>query len=132
MQKNKAIGIIPARMASTRFPGKPLVDIAGQSMIMRVYRACLSAGSLAEVCVATDSMEIYEHVEAAGGRVLMTSPTHRNGTERVAEAAAKMEADIIVNIQGDEPLINPEAIDVRHDRLFFLHATNQVIPTVGI
>ncbi len=110
----KAIGIIPARFASTRFPGKPLIDLAGKSMIQRVYERCLLSSSLSEVIVATDDEIIYNHVSSFGGKVCMTSPLHPSGTDRCAEVLEQLnlEADVIVNIQGDEPLINPHQIDL--------------------
>jgi 3-deoxy-manno-octulosonate cytidylyltransferase (CMP-KDO synthetase) len=107
----KAIGIIPARYASSRLPGKPLVDIGGKTMIERVYRRAREAVSLSEVWVATDDRRIYDAVEAFGGRVLMTRADHPSGTDRIAEAAAGTDADVVVNIQGDEPLLEPAEID---------------------
>ncbi|HJP62860.1 MAG TPA: 3-deoxy-manno-octulosonate cytidylyltransferase [Mucilaginibacter sp.] len=105
------LGIIPARYASTRFPGKPLVDIAGKSMIQRVYEQSKKCALLNDVIVATDDERIYDHVIAFGGKVVMTSPDHQSGTDRSAEVSAKNpEYDIIINIQGDEPYINPEQI----------------------
>ncbi|MGC8802333.1 MAG: 3-deoxy-manno-octulosonate cytidylyltransferase [Bacteroidales bacterium] len=109
------IGIIPARYASTRFPGKPLLDINGKSMIQRVYE---QAGKALEyVVVATDDERIYKHVEAFGGRVVMTSDKHRSGTDRCAEAIRKIQPDfpnvsfdVVINIQGDEPFIQPEQL----------------------
>jgi 3-deoxy-manno-octulosonate cytidylyltransferase (CMP-KDO synthetase) len=109
----KFIGIIPARYESTRFPGKPLVDIHGISMIQRVYEQCLKA-KLDQVIIATDDSRIYEHVKSFRGEVVMTSTDHQSGTDRIAEAANKLNLDsesIIINIQGDEPFINPKDID---------------------
>lgn len=113
----KAIGIIPARFASTRFPGKPLIDLAGKSMIQRVYERCLLSKSLSDVVVATDDEIIFNHVQDFGGKVCMTSTMHPSGTDRCAEAInnLKMDADVVVNIQGDEPLINPNQIDLLVD-----------------
>jgi 3-deoxy-manno-octulosonate cytidylyltransferase (CMP-KDO synthetase) len=108
----KIVGIIPARYASTRFPGKPLVDIGCKPMIRRVYEQAKQAKSLAGVIVATDDERIYNTVLSFGGKAMMTSSGHVNGTERCAEAAAKLDADVIVNIQGDEPFIHPEQIDL--------------------
>ena len=106
------IGIIPARYESSRFPGKPLVDILGQSMIERVYKQCSASQALDVVIVATDDQRIFDAVEAFGGRVKMTRSDHISGTDRIAEVAADFDPeDIIINIQGDEPLINPEQID---------------------
>ena len=104
------IGIIPARYASTRFPGKPLADMGGKPMIQRVYEQV--AGELDAVCVATDDTRIEEAVRAFGGKVVMTSTEHRSGTDRCREAYQKVGAgyDVVVNIQGDEPFIQPEQI----------------------
>jgi 3-deoxy-manno-octulosonate cytidylyltransferase (CMP-KDO synthetase) len=107
----KTLGIIPARFASTRFPGKPLVDIAGKSMIQRVYEQAKKCIHLSEVIVATDDDRIFKHVNDFGGNALMTSSDHQSGTDRCAEVALKYsEYDVIVNIQGDEPYIDPEQI----------------------
>ncbi len=108
----KVIGIIPARYSSTRFPGKPLVDIGGKTMIRRVYEQAIKAKSLLDVIVATDDEQIFREVENFGGKVMMTSPLHKNGTERCAEVAASCDVDVVVNIQGDEPFIAPEQIDL--------------------
>ncbi len=112
----KAIGIIPARYASTRFPGKPLIDIKGKSMIQRVCEQASFCQSLSEVYVATDDQRIYEHVLGFNGKVVMTSADHQNGTDRCKEAIDKIAAGsnklIVVNIQGDEPLLDPEQIDL--------------------
>jgi 3-deoxy-manno-octulosonate cytidylyltransferase (CMP-KDO synthetase) len=107
----KIIGIIPARYASTRFPGKPLVDIAGKPMIVRVYEQAKKARLLSEVVVATDDERIANAIETIGGQVEMTRPEHRNGTERCAEVATRRIADYYINVQGDEPFIHPEQID---------------------
>ncbi len=106
------IGIIPARFASTRFPGKPLVDIKGKSMIQRVYEQVLQAG-LNAVYVATDDEKIFNHVKVFGGDCLMTSIAHQSGTDRCNECAAQlnlMNDDVVINIQGDEPFIQAEQI----------------------
>jgi 3-deoxy-manno-octulosonate cytidylyltransferase (CMP-KDO synthetase) len=109
----KIIGIIPARYASTRFPGKPLVDIYGKTMIQRVYEQSVKTKGLAEVVVATDDERIAEEVTNFGGKYVMTSPLHQSGTDRCAEVAAQLpEYDIIINIQGDEPYISPEQIEL--------------------
>lgn len=106
------IGIIPARYASSRFPGKPLVNIGGKPMIQRVYEQCLKSKYLNQVIVATDDGRIAEAVRQFGGQVVMTSDQHLSGTDRMAEVAASMKEDtILVNIQGDEPFINPDTID---------------------
>jgi 3-deoxy-manno-octulosonate cytidylyltransferase (CMP-KDO synthetase) len=107
----KAIGIIPARYASTRLEGKVLLDIAGKPMIQHVYERSSQSTLLAEVYVATDDPRILSAVERFGGKAHLTSPLHPSGTDRVAEVAAKLEADIVVNIQGDEPLISPQMIE---------------------
>lgn len=112
MSDLKAIGIIPARYDSSRFPGKPLVDIAGKSMIQRVYEQGKKT-RLREVVVATDDERIYKEVERFGGKAVMTKKEHRSGTDRCAEAYRAIDGDfdVVVNIQGDEPFIQPEQID---------------------
>ncbi len=109
----KILGIIPARYASTRFPAKALADIAGKSMVQRVYEQARQASSLNEVVVATDHEAIFSHVQSFGGRVVMTSPDHPSGTDRCFEASQRVGADydFVINIQGDEPFIQPEQID---------------------
>ncbi len=105
------LGIIPARYASTRFPGKPLVDIAGKSMIQRVYEQAKKCNSLSEVIVATDDDRIFNHVNTFGGVAVMSLPRHQSGTDRCAEVALQHpQYDVIINIQGDEPYIDPEQI----------------------
>lgn len=113
----KFLGIIPARYASTRFPGKPLAMIGDTSMIMRVYARAVEARCFAEVAVATDDARIYEHVLAEGGKAIMTSNQHPSGTDRVNEAMNILLGDnnaiddhVVINIQGDEPFIDPKAI----------------------
>ncbi|MEI8085522.1 MAG: 3-deoxy-manno-octulosonate cytidylyltransferase [Paludibacter sp.] len=104
------VGIIPARFASTRFLGKPLVDIGGKSMIQRVYEQV--SKSLADVYVATDDQRIFNAVLGFGGNVIMTSDQHKSGTDRCYEAFSKLDEkfDVIINVQGDEPFIQPEQI----------------------
>ena len=102
--------IIPARYHSTRFPGKPLADIAGRSMIEHVYARASAAPGVNAVVVATDDARIAQAVERFGGLVRMTQSTHRTGLDRVAEVAADLTCDIVVNVQGDEPLIEPDMI----------------------
>ncbi len=104
------VGIIPARYASTRFPGKPLADIYGKSMIQRVYEQVSKI--LADVYVATDDQRIYDAVLAFGGKVIMTSTDHKSGTDRCYEAFSKLKEwfDVVINVQGDEPFIQPEQI----------------------
>jgi 3-deoxy-manno-octulosonate cytidylyltransferase (CMP-KDO synthetase) len=106
-----AIGIIPARYASSRFPGKPLADILGKPMIQWVYERACQAKFLDEVIVATDDQRIYDAVNNFSGKAIMTSLSAANGTERIAEVAQKNDVKLIVNIQGDEPLIDPDVID---------------------
>lgn len=109
----KVIGIIPARYASTRFPAKPLVDIAGQTMIHRVYQQAKHAMSLDEVIVATDDQRIYDHVKSFAGNVIMTDSKHQSGTDRCTEVIENISGfDIAINIQGDEPFIDPQQIDL--------------------
>lgn len=107
----KFLGVIPARYASTRLEGKPLKEICGHSMIEWVYKRCKQS-NLDEVLVATDDERIVAEVESFGGRVVLTSKEHSNGTSRIAEVCEKVEGyDVIVNVQGDEPLIEPEMIN---------------------
>jgi 3-deoxy-manno-octulosonate cytidylyltransferase (CMP-KDO synthetase) len=106
----KIVGIVPARYASTRFPGKPLALIAGKPLIQHVVERCQQTSSLSEVIVATDDTRIWE-VAQNYCRAEMTAPNHPSGSDRIAEVAARCECDAIVNIQGDEPLIDPAVID---------------------
>lgn len=106
--------VIPSRYASTRFQGKPLALICGKPMIRMVYERAVQAGKITDVVVATDDQRIVDAVTSFGGRAMMTSASNRSGTDRVAEAAEKIGLgpdDIVVNIQGDQPLIRPECID---------------------
>jgi 3-deoxy-manno-octulosonate cytidylyltransferase (CMP-KDO synthetase) len=133
----KILGVIPARFASTRFPGKPLVDINGKTMIQRVYEQAKKCKSLARVVVATDDERIFQHVQSFGGEAIMTAATHQSGTDRCAEVVEKLNFEIqtshldsdeavvfdkitpkyagiftaVINIQGDEPFIQPEQIE---------------------
>lgn len=110
----KIIGIIPARYGSTRFPGKPLADINGKSMIRRVYEQAKKATTLSDVIVATDDARIFDHVKGFGGNVRMTSSAHQSGTSRCLEVVGQFKEDkpdVILNIQGDEPFINPSQIE---------------------
>ncbi|PJA26219.1 MAG: 3-deoxy-manno-octulosonate cytidylyltransferase [candidate division Zixibacteria bacterium CG_4_9_14_3_um_filter_46_8] len=107
----KAICIIPARYGSTRFPGKPLCEIAGQTLIERVYRQVMKAKRVSSIYVATDDQRIADEVDRFGGQAIMTSPHHQSGTDRIAEASENLDFDIVVNIQGDEPLIPPSLVD---------------------
>ncbi len=116
MDKKDILGLIPARYASTRFPGKPLADIGGKPMIQRVYENVSLA--LPNVCVATDDIRIARAVSSFGGRYVLTSSDHRSGTDRCAEALTKVEAEdgqnyqVVINIQGDEPFIRPEQVNL--------------------
>ena len=109
----KVVGIIPARWASTRFPGKMLHPIAGKPLIQRVWERCQLARQLHRVIVATDAEHIADAVTAFGGEAVMTSPDFQSGTDRIADAAARLDADVshVINIQGDEPTISPALID---------------------
>jgi len=107
------LGIIPARYASTRFPGKPLIDIAGKSMIQRVYEQACSAASLDKVVIATDDERIITEIQRFGGEYVLTRSDHQSGTDRCAEVAEKVPGfDVIINIQGDEPYIDPVQINL--------------------
>jgi 3-deoxy-manno-octulosonate cytidylyltransferase (CMP-KDO synthetase) len=105
------VAIIPARYHSSRLPGKALADIGGRPMIEHVYRRAAAASSVSSVYVATDDERILEAVRSFGGVACITSPDHLSGTDRLAEVAAELSADIIVNVQGDEPLLEPAMID---------------------
>jgi len=105
------IGIIPARYESKRLPAKLLADICGKPMIQRTYEGAAKASLLSDLIVAADDERIADVVRSFGGKAVMTSPSHRSGTERCAEAAARLNCDIVVNVQGDEPLIQPKAVD---------------------
>jgi 3-deoxy-manno-octulosonate cytidylyltransferase (CMP-KDO synthetase) len=118
LKKLRTIAIIPARLESSRLPGKALLDICGLPMIVHVFKRCEFAESLDEVFVATDNDEIRQVVEQYGGKVIMTSSHHENGTERIVEAANNIDADIVVNVQGDEALVNPTYIDKAVDALY--------------
>jgi 3-deoxy-manno-octulosonate cytidylyltransferase (CMP-KDO synthetase) len=107
----KAVGIIPARYASTRLPGKPLMDIGGKPMVQHVYERVQRARLIDSIVVATDNARIVEVVQQFGGNAVLTSPDHPNGTSRAAEVAADMDVEIVINIQGDEPLIRSEMLD---------------------
>ncbi|AOW80044.1 3-deoxy-manno-octulosonate cytidylyltransferase [Halodesulfurarchaeum formicicum] len=105
------VGVIPARYGSTRLPGKPLKEIRGKPMIHHVYERASQADLLDELIVATDDDRIVDAVEAIEGRAMMTDSDHPTGTDRVAEVAKRIGADLTINIQGDEPLIDPDVID---------------------
>ena len=108
----KILAVIPARWASTRFPGKPLADILGKPMIQWVSEHAKKASLVSDVVVATDDQRIVDAVKSFGGTAVMTSSNHKTGTDRAAEVAKKIECDIVVNVQGDEPLVPSENIDL--------------------
>jgi 3-deoxy-manno-octulosonate cytidylyltransferase (CMP-KDO synthetase) len=111
LQAPRIVAIIPARFQSSRFPGKPLADVAGRPMIEHVYRRAAAAPSVDAVIVATDDQRIASAVEGFGGIARLTRSSHPSGTDRLAEVAADVECEIVVNVQGDEPLIEPEMIE---------------------
>ena len=108
----KPVAVIPARWASTRFPGKPLALLAGRPLVVHVLEACRRSGAFSDVRVATDDARIAEAVVRAGGAAELTAGDHPSGTDRVAEVAARLPAgvEVVVNVQGDEPLVDPEAL----------------------
>ena len=106
-----AVAVIPARYNSTRLPGKPLLPIGGKALVVRVVERVLASQTILRAIVATDDPRIIEAVESRGFEAMMTRSDHASGTDRVAEVAGNLEAEIIVNVQGDEPLIDPETID---------------------
>jgi len=110
-QSPKVIAVIPARYQSTRFEGKPLALIAGKPMIQRVYEQVKKCSDISDIIVATDDQRIQATAEAFGATVVMTSSDHESGTDRIAEAVKNFDCDIVVNVQGDEPLIEPETIE---------------------
>jgi len=118
LQKPKTVAIIPARLESSRLPGKTLIDICGLPMIIHVLKRCLLSNNLDDVYVATDSKEIENVVKSFSGKVIMTGNDHHTGTDRIAEASKNLDVDIIVNVQGDEALVNPEYIDKAIDALY--------------
>lgn len=107
----KVVGIIPARYEAVRLPGKALLSLAGEPMVWHVYQRACRATVLAQVLVATDDERIRQAIEERGGQVVMTDPGHASGTDRLAEVTQGLECDLVVNIQGDEPLIEPAIID---------------------
>jgi 3-deoxy-manno-octulosonate cytidylyltransferase (CMP-KDO synthetase) len=108
---DSVVAVIPARYESTRLPGKPLADLNGKPMIQRVYESTARASGVDRVLVATDDERIREAVRRFGGEVVMTSPKHRSGTDRIAEAVRQVEGQVIVNVQGDLPLLDPAMIE---------------------
>ena len=127
--KPEVVIVIPARFGSTRLPGKPLVSLAGKPMIQRVYERASMATLADRVIVATDDERIVKAVESFGGTARMTRPDHRTGTERVAEVAAHEKGDVFVNVQGDEPLLDPVAVDTAVNAL--LEEPTAAIATVA-
>jgi 3-deoxy-manno-octulosonate cytidylyltransferase (CMP-KDO synthetase) len=127
----RTLGIIPARYASTRLPGKPLVDIGGRSMVQHVVERALRCPALQRVVVATDDQRVFDHVSGLGGEVVMTSADHPSGTDRCQEALELLGAshfDAVVNIQGDEPFIEPAQIE---ELCMALHAAEGGIATLA-
>lgn len=112
LRDKRVIGVIPARMGSSRYPGKPLAKILNMPMIEHVYKRSLMSKTLDNLFVATPDEEIKKSVESFGGKVIMTSPRHNRCTDRIAEAVKNIDCEIVVNIQGDEPLLYPEIIDM--------------------
>jgi len=107
----RIVAVIPARYASTRLPGKVLADLDGRPMIEHVYRRAKSSRAVSEVIVATDDLRVATRVNDFGGKVRLTKATHETGTDRLAEVAASLDCDVVVNVQGDEPLVDPRAIE---------------------
>ena len=117
MSRPSFVIVLPARWGSTRFPGKPLAPIAGRTLIEWVHRRALLIPGASAVLVATDDERIAEAVNGFGGRLVMTSRDHATGTDRVAEVARSLEEDVIVNLQGDEPVFDPSMVEAMVDRL---------------
>ena len=111
INRDRIVGVIPARYGSSRFEGKVIADIAGKPMIQWVYERASRSNTLDELLVAVDDVRVQSRVEGFGGRAVMTGAHHQSGTDRIAEVVEKMPADIIVNVQGDQPLIDPNMID---------------------
>lgn len=129
----KVLGVIPARYGSSRFEGKPLHVMAGKPMIQWVYEQASKSQYLTDVIVATDDIRIFQAVEAFGGKAMMTSSEHPSGTDRIAEvAASQSDMELVVNIQGDEPLISPKMIDRTIEPLLFNSGIHVSTPVVGI
>lgn len=131
----KIAAIIPARYASSRLPGKPLLEIGGKPMILRVVEQARKARGIDRVIVATDDERVFQAVVSAGAEARMTSPEHRTGTDRLAEVAGALEEEIIVNVQGDEPLISPGTIEAAlapllEDRSIVMSTTSEPIESV--
>lgn len=107
----KSVVVIPARLKSSRLPNKMLLDIHGKTVIQRVYERVIKSKKIAKVYIATDSKKIMKVVKSFGGKAILTSSKHKSGTDRIAEAVQNIKADLIINVQGDEPLISPNLID---------------------
>ncbi len=127
MSLAKVVVVIPARYGSTRLPGKPLVPLAGKPMIQRVYERAKLAERADRVIVATDDERIVKAVEGFGGEARMTRTAHRTGTERVAEVAAREGGDVFVNVQGDEPMLDPQSIDVAVNALLEIKTPGDIM-----
>lgn len=126
----KVLGIIPARFGSSRFPGKPLIDLKGKSMIQRVYEGALKCDLFTSVIVATDDIRIFEAVLLFGGKAMMTSKDHTSGTDRCGEVLLENPGfDVVVNIQGDEPLVNAQQLK---ELIGVFHDSEVQIATLGI
>ena len=110
MTQPKILGVIPARYASSRLPGKPLLEIGGKTMLEHVYRRACASGVFFRVIIATDDHRIYDAAEKFGGDVAMTRADHPDGSIRAAEIAAKIDTDYVINIQGDEPMLDPRML----------------------
>jgi 3-deoxy-manno-octulosonate cytidylyltransferase (CMP-KDO synthetase) len=130
MDPSRVVIVIPARYGSTRLPGKPLVSLAGKPMVQRVFERAKLAKTAGRVIVATDDERIVSKVQEFGGEARMTRVDHRTGTERIAEVAAHVEGQVFVNVQGDEPLLDPAAVDVAVTRL--LEDPAAAIATVAV
>src|ERR1700746_3697202 len=130
LQSSKVVIVIPARYGSTRLPGKPLVSLAGKPMIERVYKRAKQAKTAGRGIVAADDERIVKAVEGFGGEARMTRTDHRTGTERIAEVAAHTEGEVFVNVQGDEPLLDPKAVDTAVNSL--LEEPAAAIATVAV
>jgi 3-deoxy-manno-octulosonate cytidylyltransferase (CMP-KDO synthetase) len=130
LEPARVVIVIPARYGSTRLPGKPLVSLAGKTMIERVYERAKQAKTAGRVIVATDDERIVKAVEGFGGEARMTRTDHRTGTERIAEVAAHTDGDVFVNVQGDEPLLDPAAVDTSVNAL--LEEPAAAIATVAV
>ena len=132
-KNDRVVAVIPARWASERFPGKVLVDLCGKPMIQWVHERVSQASRIAEVWVATEDERVARCVEGFGGRVALTSPDHATGTDRVAEAVRGLEADWILNVQGDEPLVPPGDLDRLIEAMLADFASNSLAyDTAGI